>query len=198
MAKGGNSGGGGPGGGSTTLVITEFGEDTGTFASDGITYDNTITLTGTSTEPAGTIVTIYANGVNLGTATVLGSGDWTFTTTALADGIYDFTAQTGKGKTKQVSDPLTLTIDTTVPDAPTDLTATVLRSGQTRLAWTSSTDDVGIAGYRVYRNDVLLATTAGTTYTVKRARGTFSYFVVAFDAAGNVSAPSATVTVTVR
>jgi chitodextrinase len=88
--------------------------------------------------------------------------------------------------------------DTTPPSAPTDLSATVLRSGQTRLAWTSSTDDVGIAGYRVYRNDALLVTTTGTAYTVKRAKGTFSYYVVAFDAAGNVSAPSATVTVTVR
>jgi hypothetical protein len=184
MAKGGNSGGGG----STTLVITEFGEDTGTDASDRITYDNTITLTGTSTEPAGTIVTIYANGVNLGTATVLGSGDWTFTTTALADGIYDFTAQTGKGKTKQVSDPLTLTIDTTVPDAPTDLSvAGSLISG---------TAEAG-ATVQVWQGDTMIGSITATngTWEFDVGNATGSFTAVATDTAGNTSLESSAVTI---
>jgi chitodextrinase len=89
-------------------------------------------------------------------------------------------------------------LDTQPPTAPA-LTATVnSRNGQTTLSWTGATDNVGVAGYRIYRNGVLVATTTKTTYTVKKQKGTWTFYVVAFDAAGNVSAPSNSSTVTVR
>jgi chitodextrinase len=83
------------------------------------------------------------------------------------------------------------------PSAPTNLKATVNPSGMTKLSWGASTDNVGVAGYRVYRNGGLFATVTGTSYSAKNQAGTYSYYVVAFDAAGNVSGPSNTVTATV-
>ena len=50
----------------------------------------------------------------------------------------------------------------------------------------------------MFRNGSLLAVTTTTSYSAKKVRGTFSYYVVAYDQAGNVSTASNTVTVTVR
>ena len=41
--------------------------------------------------------------------------------------------------------------DTTPPTAPTNLTATAASASQINLAWTASTDNVGVTGYRVER-----------------------------------------------
>jgi len=91
-----------------------------------------------------------------------------------------------------------LSADTAAPSAPT-LTASVNpKNGRTSLSWTASTDNVGVAGYRVYRDGVLLATTTRTSYTLRKQAGTFTYYIVAFDAAGNVSATSNSATVTVK
>jgi hypothetical protein len=91
----------------------------------------------------------------------------------------------------------TLAPDTDPPSTPAGLSATVMKSGVTKLAWTASSDTVGVAGYRVFRNGSLYATTTATAYSVRKQRGTFTYYVVAFDAAGNESGPSNSVTVTV-
>jgi hypothetical protein len=88
--------------------------------------------------------------------------------------------------------------DTQAPSAPTNLTATVSKGGVTALAWGASTDANGVAGYRLYRNGSLFATTTATSYSAKKARGTWTWYVVAFDAGGNVSGQSNSVTVTVR
>ena len=41
--------------------------------------------------------------------------------------------------------------DTTPPSAPTGLGATAVSTSQIDLAWTASTDNVGVTGYRVER-----------------------------------------------
>jgi hypothetical protein len=87
--------------------------------------------------------------------------------------------------------------DTDAPSNPTNLGASVLKSGTTKLSWTASTDNVAVTGYRVFRDGTLYAATSGTSLSIRKHRGTFSYEVVAFDQAGNVSGPSNTVTVTV-
>ena len=60
------------------------------------------------------------------------------------------------------------------------------------LTWNASTDNVGVAGYKVYRNGVVVGTTAGTSYTVSGlACGTNYLFAVgAYDAAGNQATSS--------
>jgi chitodextrinase len=88
--------------------------------------------------------------------------------------------------------------DTTPPSAPTNLTATAVSDTRVNLAWTASTDDVGIAGYQIFRDSVQIGTTVSTSYadTTTQANVSYSYFIVAVDAAGNASNPSNTATVT--
>jgi hypothetical protein len=79
--------------------------------------------------------------------------------------------------------------DTTAPSAPTGLLAPSKTSSSVTLAWTASVDDVGVAGYRVYREGTAVGTTSTTAYTAGGLACDVSYAfaVEAFDAAGNVS-----------
>jgi uncharacterized delta-60 repeat protein len=92
--------------------------------------------------------------------------------------------------------------DITPPAAPTGLTATANLATRTiELSWTASTDDVGVTGYRVFRDNgtTPISTVTGTTFNDPNQLGTHVYAVAAIDAAGNQSAlsNSATATVTI-
>ncbi|HEX5090526.1 MAG TPA: LamG-like jellyroll fold domain-containing protein [Nocardioides sp.] len=85
--------------------------------------------------------------------------------------------------------------DTSPPSAPTGLTATAVSATRIDLGWTASTDDVGVAGYRVERctgaactNFAQVGTPAGVTFsdTGLAASTTYRYQVRAVDAAGNL------------
>jgi chitodextrinase len=85
--------------------------------------------------------------------------------------------------------------DAVAPTAPAGLVATGVSATQISLFWNASTDNVGVAGYLVYRDSASLAiatVTTGTTYTDSLlAAGTaHTYKVQAYDAAGNLSAQS--------
>jgi fibronectin type 3 domain-containing protein len=89
--------------------------------------------------------------------------------------------------------------DTTPPTTPTGLTASVITPTRVDLSWTPSTDNVGVAGYTVYRNGTVLANTGQGTTTYSdlsaTANSTYIYQVDAFDAAGNHSPQSSGATV---
>jgi len=90
------------------------------------------------------------------------------------------------------------TADTQAPTVPAGLTTTPINSNQVDLAWSASTDDVGVTAYKVYRSGALLATLGNvTSYSNSGLTGltTYSYTVSACDAAGNCSASSAPVSV---
>jgi hypothetical protein len=83
--------------------------------------------------------------------------------------------------------------DTSPPTQPLNLIGTAVNSNQVSLTWTASTDNVGVTGYTVLRGRTAIGTATGTGFvdnTVSPAT-TYSYTVGAFDAAGNVSLPSA-------
>ena len=91
-------------------------------------------------------------------------------------------------------------LDTSAPTAPSALTATAAGSSQVNLSWTASTDNVGVAGYRVERcqgtgctNFVQVGTPTATTFsdTAVLPSTTYRYQVRAVDAAGNLSPYSA-------
>jgi len=86
--------------------------------------------------------------------------------------------------------------DTIAPTVPGGLTATVA-SLQINLSWTASTDNVGVAGYKVFRNGTQVATSSSLTYADAGLLPLtlYNYAVAAFDAAGNTSAQSAVVSV---
>ena len=120
-------------------------------------------------------------------------------------GVYYYTisAYDGAGNVSAQSAPtsyVTVVADTTPPSAPTDFSAQP-SSSTIALSWTASTDNVAVIGYYVYRNGVKIATSdpiTGSTYTdVGLTPGTtYTYSVVAYDAAGNLSNHSASVPVT--
>jgi hypothetical protein len=67
-----------------------------------------------------------------------------------------------------------------------------------RLTWQASTDNVGVAGYRVFRDGNLVRTTTSTTSeeTGLTPSTSYSFSVAAFDAASNASLQTAAVRVT--
>src|SRR5438552_3742989 len=83
--------------------------------------------------------------------------------------------------------------DTTPPSVPTSLSASAVSSSQINLSWTASTDNVGVAGYTIYRGGSQIATTSLTSYsdTGLSPSTAYTYTVAAYDAAGSVSAQSA-------
>jgi chitodextrinase len=87
--------------------------------------------------------------------------------------------------------------DTVAPTAPT-LTASGTTQTTTSLSWTGATDNVAVTGYDVYKDGVLLGSTASTTYAVSglTASTTYAFTVKAKDAAGNASVASNSVSVT--
>ncbi|MDX8030108.1 discoidin domain-containing protein [Lentzea sp. BCCO 10_0856] len=85
--------------------------------------------------------------------------------------------------------------DTQAPSAPAGLAFTQPQSGQIRLTWNASTDNVGVTGYDVFANGSLRTTVTGTTYTDSQPDGLrVTYHVIAKDAAGNQSPASNSVT----
>ena len=88
--------------------------------------------------------------------------------------------------------------DSAAPSVPSQLLATGAASSTVDLAWASSSDNVGVAGYTVLRDGAAIGTTTTTRYTDKglTAGRAYAYAVRASDAAGNTSASSTAVTVT--
>jgi hypothetical protein len=96
-------------------------------------------------------------------------------------------------------------VDGAAPSVPANLQSTGWRR-RISLGWSASTDDVGVVAYHLYRAPrsdgpfVKIASTALTHYadTELSSRAQFFYYVVAADAAGNVSLPSNTVSALTR
>lgn len=88
--------------------------------------------------------------------------------------------------------------DTQAPTSPGSLTATAVSSTQVDLGWNPATDDVGVVGYRIYRDSALAGTSATTSFSdVGLVPDTpYSYTVTARDAAGNESGSSNVATAT--
>jgi len=90
--------------------------------------------------------------------------------------------------------------DTQPPTAPANLTATAPSGDRVDLSWGPSTDNVGVTGYRVYRDNALLASIGGTqtthSDTTVGPETTHTYQVAAVDAVGRESPRSNAATVT--
>jgi chitodextrinase len=149
---------------------------------------------------SGSTISAYRNGVLMLTA-----NDGTFTTGNPGLGFnfgcgsaynqFGFTSYTATDGSGNGSGN---TSDTAPPSSPANLSAMVVSSSQINLTWSASTDNVGVAGYRVYRNGTQVGTTAAASYndTGLAASTTFTYTVAAYDASGNVSAQSTQLLVT--
>lgn len=195
----------------TAPTITSFNDNTGN-TSDSITNDTTLILTGTA--EAGSTVTIFQNGTQIGTVTANATGNWLFdhTATSLTDATYAYTATaTDKaGNTSVASAAFNITVDTTPPAAP---------------SVTAITDDTGTPADGITKDNTLIisgtaeanstvqvlldGTAIGTATTDAAgnwsfdytgtviASGTHSITATATDVAGNSSVPSAAFALTV-
>ncbi len=134
--------------------------------------------------------------------TTVGSAVTSYTDTGLAPGSYTYTVR-ATDAAANLSDPSNAVsatvVDSQKPTPPGTLTATA-GPRQVALSWQASSDNVGVTGYRVLRGGVQVGTVGGTvtSYTDPNlAAGTYSYTVVAVDAAANPSDPSNSASATV-
>lgn len=117
--------------------------------------------------------------------------------------LYDLWVANGRNAPVAIaSETITLVqiADNEPPTAPTNLNARAISDSQIDLSWTGSIDNIGVAGYNIFRDNVLVGSTADVAFsdTGLQQRTTYSYYVTAYDAAGNVSDPSNTASARTR
>ncbi len=97
------------------------------------------------------------------------------------------------------SPPPSSTSDTQSPSIPPNFRVTATGKNNVTLAWGVSTDNVAVAGYRLYRDTNTTPLYDGLTRKINNTelltKSAYSYYVRAYDKAGNTSAPSAKVCV---
>ena len=152
------------------------------------------------TNPTGgvtTIATVKSPTVTYTDTTVTPSTTYTYTIEAF-DSVYA-TVVSPAASTTPSSVTTPAAPDTQPPTAPT-LTKGSVTSSQINLAWSGSTDNIGVVKYQIYKNSNLLASVSGSTTTYGDTglspSTTYSYYVVAYDAANNHSPQSNTLSVT--
>jgi len=129
------------------------------------------------------------------------AGTCAITVTGLTDGTaYTFTVTATNSLGTSVASVASNTVtpvDTHPPAAPAGLAGRISGNSLT-LTWPAATDNVGVDHYEIYLGSVAIVRVAGPTTTATlRAfarKGASVYTVRAFDAAGNESGPSRSVT----
>jgi uncharacterized repeat protein (TIGR02543 family) len=83
-------------------------------------------------------------------------------------------------------------VDTQAPSAPTIQSIDAVSPTSVALSWAPSNDNVGVTGYQIFRDSVLVGTAFSTSFTDNSAApgANYSYVVRARDGAGNTSVPS--------
>ncbi len=133
------------------------------------------------------------------TATTLGSNpngsDWF---NGSVDDLMIFNRALNGSEVGSLHDGATPAIDSIAPSVPEDLQATVVSGSEIDLTWSPSSDNEGVAGYWVYRDDVHVGTTDTTNFsdTGLAEFTTYQYSVLAFDVSGNQSTVSTVVEAT--
>jgi chitodextrinase len=169
------------------------------WSESGVTWNNAPTGDATALDELGSVSTGTWYEVDV-TSLVQGDGTFSIDATSTSSNGADYASKEGAaGLAPQLVVTTTAaSIDTTAPSVPTGLSASAAGATLVNLAWAQSTDDVGVAGYRIYRDAVQIGSSATTSFadTTVLPVSTYSYSVSAFDAAGNESGRSATSTAT--
>ena len=86
----------------------------------------------------------------------------------------------------------TTTPDTEAPTTPTNLTVTGSTSSTISLSWTASTDNIIVATYDIYLDGTLKTSSATNSATVTglNPSTTYTFYIKAKDATGNISSQS--------
>lgn len=93
---------------------------------------------------------------------------------------------------------LATTTDTIIPVAPTNLVTKIKNYNKVKLSWTAASDNIAVIGYKIFRDNILVANTHSLVFNDHKliASTTYQYAIIAYDKAGNNSATSTVVTVT--
>ncbi|WP_370373650.1 fibronectin type III domain-containing protein [Catenulispora sp. GP43] len=155
-----------------------------------------LTWTETNNSDAAASYDVYEGSTKV--ATVSGTSA---TITGLAAGsthTYTVTAVDGSGVESAHSTAATATTPSSAntPATPANLAVSGTTSSSISLSWTETNNADPAASYQVLEGSTVVATSTGTSATVGglTAGSTHTYTVEALDAAGNASAPSASVT----
>ncbi|MEE2730745.1 MAG: Ig-like domain-containing protein [Pseudomonadota bacterium] len=189
------------------------GSDTGSSNSDNITDDTTPTVTGTA-EANATVVLTSSIGGTVGSATADGSGNWSITASALANGTHSLsvTATDAAGNTSSASSALAVTVDTTAPVAPSapdlsassdtgssntdnitnDTTPTFSGTAEANSSVTLSSSLDGVVG-----NATADGSGAWTITTSALSAGSHNISVVATDVVNNISPTSPVLSISI-
>ncbi|TYQ15580.1 UNVERIFIED_CONTAM: fibronectin type III domain protein [Acetivibrio alkalicellulosi] len=138
---------------------------------------------------------IYRNGIRVGNTRTLRYIDQGLTPNTQ----YTYTVRAYDPSRNFSDDSEAISATTDVDDEPPTIPRNLSISSRTdtsvSLSWSASTDNAAVAGYKVLRNDTHIADTTNTRYTDSHLQpGTYVYTVKAYDASGNVSDISSSVT----
>ena len=139
------------------------------------------TMQGYKIYRSGTLVTTVTSGTAYTDSGLNPSTSYSYTVAAVD------TSNHASAQTAAVNG--TTAADTSAPTAPTNLQTSLITNNSIALSWTDSTDNVGVTGYRVFRNGAQVGTSANATYTDTglTANTQYTYTVKAYDASNNVS-----------
>lgn len=201
----------------TTTAVSQCGDDddgptgsiailAGTGANTGYTSSSTVTLSLAATDACTPITMSFSNDGTTWSDPVAYNTSWNWT---LASGNGDRTVRVRfRDHAGNTSDTYSASIrvDGTPPATPGGFAATVLKSPwRVKLTWNASSDNDRLIGYRVYMAQGSSTTfqnlppgvlapcsTSPCAFTDNAVQNnkTYSYYVVAYDAAGNESAPT--------
>lgn len=92
----------------------------------------------------------------------------------------------------------TTLVDNEAPTEPANLTLGSVGTNNISISWTAATDNVGVASYDIYVNGTIMGSTTSTNSNIANLdpSTTYTIYVVAKDAGGNVSPQSNSVTAT--
>jgi len=166
------------------------GDVTATLSADGGSVD--VSWSASADNVGVTGYDVYRDGTEIAT---VGGTATSYADSGVADPMgdsYAVDAFDAAGNVSAQSEPAAVA-DVTPPTVPTGLTLQSATVTSISFRWSPSTDNVGVAGYYIYRDGSMVGTSATSSYTdTSLNNGTaYTYEVSAYDAAGNVSGTSA-------
>ncbi len=170
-------------------------------------YNDTLTVIGTNLTPilADGLFLTNSNGATVGVSAIAPTATRVqFKMPNLPTGAYNVNIKTSAGLSNSWTFSVTgaavvPTADTLAPSVPNKPSASNVTTTGFTLYWPASTDNVGVLGYKVYRNGSLIGSIINSVaYVVSglTANTTYNFTVSAFDNVGNESSQSLVLPVT--